>query len=83
MRSICRVIMVTAVCWLFGLAAAAQPASEAESFNYFANDWNVVGLKDYRHGSRVTPQNELLLGGEDGDSGAAGPRACTFEPGNP
>lgn len=64
MRSICRAIMVTAVCWLFGLSAAAQPASEAESFNYFANDWNVVGLKDYRHGSRVTPKNELLLGGK-------------------
>jgi len=64
MRSICCSIVVIAVCGLFGPSAAAQPAWEAESFNYFANDWNVVGLKDYRHGSRVTPENELLLGGK-------------------
>ena len=33
-------------------------------FDYFANNWNVVGLKDYVHGSRITPDNELLLVGK-------------------
>jgi hexosaminidase len=32
-------------------------------FDYFENNWNVVGLKDYSHGSRITPDNELLLAG--------------------
>jgi hypothetical protein len=30
-------------------------------FDYFRNSWNVVGLKDYRDGARVTPANEILL----------------------
>ena len=32
-------------------------------FDYFDNNWNVVGLKDYVHGSRITPDNQLLLSG--------------------
>ncbi|MBM4033005.1 MAG: hypothetical protein FJ291_14635, partial [Planctomycetes bacterium] len=36
----------------------------AEPFDYFANSWNVIGLKDYRDGARVTPANELLLAGK-------------------
>ena len=30
-------------------------------FDYFVNSWNVIGLKDYNFGTRVTPANELLL----------------------
>jgi hexosaminidase len=33
----------------------------AENFDYFTNNWNVVGLKDYTFGARITPQNELVL----------------------
>ena len=33
----------------------------AENFDYFTNNWNVVGLKDYIHGSRITPDNKLVL----------------------
>jgi len=33
----------------------------AENFDYFTNNWNVIGLKDYIYGSRITPSNELLL----------------------
>ncbi len=36
----------------------------AENFDYFTNNWNVVGLKDYIHGSRITPSNELVLAGK-------------------
>ncbi|MHC4641284.1 MAG: glucosidase family protein, partial [Planctomycetota bacterium] len=43
---------------------AGEEASTAEGFDYFVNNWNVVGLKDYIHGSRITPDNELLLSGK-------------------
>jgi hypothetical protein len=33
----------------------------AEGFDYFTNNWNVIGLKDYVHGSRITPDNQLVL----------------------
>ncbi|MDW8036620.1 MAG: hypothetical protein RMI90_01105 [Thermoguttaceae bacterium] len=52
---------------LSGLVAAlvclaAQAAEEpAESFDYFRNSWNVVGLKDYQYGARITPDNAILL----------------------
>ena len=55
---------------LFSCAAVAvltswqPPMLRAEEpFDYFANSWNVIGLKDYVHGSRITPNNELLLCG--------------------
>ena len=32
-----------------------------EPFDYFQNSWNVIGLKDYNDGTRVTPDNRLLL----------------------
>ena len=43
---------------------AAFPARAGEPFDYFANSWNVVGLKDYRDGARLTPGNELMLAGK-------------------
>ena len=45
------------------IAAEAKAAAPAESFDYFRNSWNVVGLKDYNFGTRITPENELLLAG--------------------
>ena len=36
-------------------------ARSAENFDYFTNNWNVIGLKDYIHGSRITPDNKLVL----------------------
>jgi len=30
-------------------------------FDYFQNSWSVIGLKDYNRGTRITPDNELLL----------------------
>ena len=44
------------------LGLAAQAANDpAESFDYFQNSWNVVGLKDYQYGARITPENAILL----------------------
>ncbi len=39
------------------------PARADEPFDYFRNSWNVIGLKDYQHGTRVTPENKLQLSG--------------------
>ena len=52
----------------FLLSAASGHLTAAESrppFEYFRNNWAVVGLKDYERGTRVTPDNQLLLGGRD------------------
>ncbi|MHC4425242.1 MAG: glucosidase family protein [Planctomycetota bacterium] len=37
------------------------PLQAEEPFDYFRNSWNVVGLKDYAHGTRLTPKNELVI----------------------
>jgi len=50
-------MIVRIVACLF-VASAVQAD---EPFDYFRNSWNVIGLKDYNHGTRVTPENELLL----------------------
>jgi len=41
--------------------APAPQQGHDEPFDYFRNSRNVIGLKDYRDGTRVTPANELLL----------------------
>jgi len=43
------------------VAIAGEPAGP-EAFDYFRNSWQVIGLKDYRDGTRITPDNELRLG---------------------
>jgi hypothetical protein len=45
----------------FALASSTLRADEP--FDYFRNSWNVIGLKDYRSGTRVTPDNKLQLAG--------------------
>jgi len=49
--------------WLIFMAAVllAFPARAEERFDYFRNSWNVIGLKDYQHGTRITPDNRLEL----------------------
>ncbi len=65
MRLYAAILVALFVCRT-GLTAdlPAEVASTAEGFDYFANNWNIVGLKDYVHGSRITPDNELLLSGK-------------------
>lgn len=45
------------------LACLGAPASAAAPFDYFANSFTVVGLKDHPSGTRISPRGELLLGG--------------------
>jgi len=42
-------------------STAFATVDEQAPFDYFQNSWNVIGLKDYDNGTRVTPANELLL----------------------
>ncbi len=49
---------------IFLLTASGSLMGE-EPFDYFRNSWNVVGLKDYERGVRITPDNQLLLAGKD------------------
>jgi hypothetical protein len=49
-----------------GAAPISVPAVDdlaSEPFDYFANSWSLIGLKDYEHATRLTPANELLLAG--------------------
>ena len=55
----------------------------AENFDYFANNWNVVGLKDYIHGSRITPSNELVLAGKVPVEIRLGPERMPLSRANP
>ncbi|MCX5670127.1 MAG: hypothetical protein NTU94_02245 [Planctomycetota bacterium] len=45
------------------LAGTCSQAWAEEPFDYFRNSWNVVGLKDYRDGARITPDNKIQLAG--------------------
>lgn len=46
---------------VLAVARFGRPGRAEEPFDYFRNSWNVIGLKDYEHGTRVTPGNALLL----------------------
>jgi len=39
----------------------ACPLRADEPFDYFNNSWTVIGLKDYAHGTRITPDNQLVI----------------------
>ena len=55
----------------------------AKNFDYFTNNWNVVGLKDYIHGSRITPGNELVLAGKIPVEIRIGPNRTPLSRANP
>jgi len=54
---------------LAGFAGAFGPETPRECmvedpavpFEYFRNPWQVIGLKDYAHGTRVSPDGRLIL----------------------
>ena len=49
---------------ILALLAAPSSVGAETSFDYFANSWNVIGLKDYERGTRITPDNALQLADE-------------------
>jgi len=54
-----RAVLTCIVLTLAGTLRAEEP------FDYFRNSWSIIGLKDYARGTRITPQNELLVTGAD------------------
>lgn len=46
---------------LHSVASASMLRAEDAAFDYFSNSWNVLGLKDYIDGARITPDNTILL----------------------
>jgi hypothetical protein len=57
------------------VAGAAFVAGSAEApFDYFQNSWSIIGLKDYNDGTRISPQNELVLTGNARLRFSCGPR---------
>lgn len=59
------------VCLLFLISCACVSADgSGEDFDYFENSWCVIGLKDYAHGTRISPANELMIGNSPGQGQA-------------
>ena len=56
-HSTCRTVVLSAL----AASALACPLRAEEPLDYFRNSWNVIGLKDYDRGTRITPENKLLL----------------------
>ena len=46
------------------LTVFLSTATAVQNFDYFKNSWSVIGLKDYPEGTRITPDNHLLLAGK-------------------
>ena len=53
------------------------------NFDYFTNNWNVIGLKDYIHGSRITPDNKLVLAAKTPVEIRIGSNRTPLSPENP
>jgi hypothetical protein len=48
--------------WILStVVGGSATGAEETPFDYFSNSWNVVGLKDYCYGARITPENNVLL----------------------
>ncbi len=69
-RLVCIMIASLVLSWTNHLAWAAESDTSIDDvaiipqpsdFDYFTNNWNVIGLKDYQRGTRVTPDNRLQL----------------------
>ena len=58
-------LVLTCLLAIFGQdAPVAGPGTPAAGpFDYFRNNWTVVGLPDYARGTRITPDDQLLLDG--------------------
>jgi len=52
-----------AVLLLCIFAPAAAPGGVEDDFDYFVNNWNVIGLPDYMYGARITPDSQMQLAG--------------------
>jgi len=47
--------------FVLGTMFASSILRAEEPFDYFRNSWSLIGLKDYLDGTRISPDNDLLL----------------------
>ena len=58
------ILLIASIALTALLLTSRLPAQEP--FDYFQNSWNIIGLKDYDRGTRITPDNRLIL--SDGEA---------------
>ncbi len=61
MKPVARAYRVAPLLLATFAAGASLPAEQP--FDYLRNSWSLIGLKDCRSGTLVTPDNRLILGG--------------------
>ena len=59
---------MTAIKFFLAALCIASPIWAETPFDYFDNSWAVIGLKDYLRGTRITPDNQLMIGASLGTS---------------
>ena len=52
---------LTTILLILVTLALTCPLRADEPFDYFDNSWTVIGLKDYAHGTRITPDNQFVI----------------------
>jgi hypothetical protein len=50
---------------IWSAPAMSRAIGADEPFDYFSNSWTVIGLKDYAFGTRITPDNQLVIRDEN------------------
>jgi len=68
--------MLAALALLVTAPASLGVQATPPPFDYFQNSWQVIGLRDYNDGTRITPQNELLLAAHARVRLTCGPQAA-------
>ena len=61
MRKNPKLMCLIATLLILVVPALTYPLRADEPFDYFSNSWTVIGLKDYSHGTRITPDNQLVI----------------------
>jgi len=59
-----RSLITTLLIWISPVLTC--PLRADEPFDYFDNSWTVIGLKDYAQGTRITPDNQLIIHDSNG-----------------
>ncbi|NQT01647.1 MAG: hypothetical protein HQ580_06475 [Planctomycetes bacterium] len=61
MKQYTKLTSLITILLIWAALVLAHPLRADEPFDYFHNSWTVIGLKDYAHGTRITPDNQLVI----------------------
>jgi len=45
----------------FSAVFSSESMNATDLFDYFANSWSMIGLRDYQDATRITPENKLVV----------------------